>query len=203
MPHSALAPPVLFFVALAATARLSDATDVGLATSVLAPLAPWQWQGCVNVTPPAGGEVALCHYTDESGLRLGLAVRVVHEQAVSWAGVGLSSTGGMKGADLLVASQSPTVTPTQAGGGLEVKDYWSAGFFAPVEDTLNDVTTIAAGSTERNATHGATLWFVALRPLSRAAGRCEGKSQDLDVVPGRDVVLIYAFGTGSTTATGT
>ena len=102
MPHSALAPPVLFFVALAATARLSDATDVGLATSVeqpvLAPLAPWQWQGCVNVTPPAGGEVALCHYTDELGLRLGLAVRVVHEQAVSWAGVGLSSTGGMKGA---------------------------------------------------------------------------------------------------------
>ena len=191
--HLLWAPLFIVGALAAASPRLADAAGLDLATSVLAPIAPWQ--ACVNVTAPAGSEAVLCHHTDESGLRLGFAVRVnmAEQQAVSWAGVGLSSTGGMKGADMIIASQIGNATAPP-----QVKDYWSAGFFAPAEDTLGDVTTLAAGSTDRNATHGATMWFVASRPLARAAGRCDGKSQDLDVQPGRDAALIYAFGTGAT-----
>ena len=45
--------------------------------------------------------MTLCHHTSAGGLRLGVVVRATTEQVVSWAGVGITSNGGMKGADMM------------------------------------------------------------------------------------------------------
>jgi len=133
-------------------------------------------------------------------LRLGVVVRATTEQVVSWAGVGITSNGGMKGADMMIAAQNATASPS-------VRDFWSAGYVTPTEDALGHVTVVASGATERSATpqgvQDAVLWFAASRPLSRSAGQCVGRSEDLDVTPGREMRLIYAFGMASATATAT
>eukprot|EP00040_Diaphanoeca_grandis_P019029 m.100212 g.100212 ORF g.100212 m.100212 type:complete len:977 (+) comp27227_c1_seq2:308-3238(+) len=145
-----------------------------------------EWDGCEHADA-SFGNVTLCHRVDQTAgtLTLGfLATPGLQGATVSWAGVGLSVTGGMKGADMMVATRGAD------GVTIDVKDYWSEGFYTPTEDFVDDITTHAFGG-------AAELWFVASRPLLRSTTTCAGKDADADLdVTSASSMFIFAFGYG-------
>ena len=172
-----------FVLAVAALLTL-PALSVGDTSDSLGSVFPSQftWDECA-ARSKGDFAVTICLAVASGQYTVGFSAQNVSAtRPLTWVGVGVSVSGGMKGADMMIATRTDE-------GAIEVGDYWSEGYFAPTKDAIDDVTTLASGESSPG-----NLWFVATKPLRQPT--CEGSVKDLDLISVGGVAFIYALGVG-------
>ncbi|KAI9343141.1 PHM/PNGase F domain-containing protein [Obelidium mucronatum] len=144
------------------------------AASCFTRLASDNFTNCIELH---NGTIAL-HWTissDQASVLFGVDSDV---SSKSWLGVGISSSGAMKGADLWI-------THATGNSSFEIKDTFATDYARPILDASQDLTLITLPDATANNN---TLVYTFRRPLITA------DSQDLPILKGIKHEMVWAYG---------